>query len=564
MKNILALYGSHDSSATFIDNDGRLRIIELERHAKKRYAAFSKHFENRLFGISDEQRRSFLEYLSTKCDLEKIEHVAYQWITPEDQELFDEFFPNLKSCDTFNHHPAHAYCGHYQSGFKSSIIFSIDGGGVDDGETITTKAFMADDELISDLGVSEIDYGTSYQIIGKYISEINKRKNEKGFSDETSWAGKIMGLCAYGKVREEWIDIIQDYYLTEKKIKCTEGPDKDKWMCGSEFLFREGVLLKLFPEKKIADSDELDNEYQDILSGEESYDLAATSQFVFEKLLFKMMKPQLDKYPERDVVLVGGCALNVLYNQKLYEYMKEHWPKRKLYVPPNPNDCGLSLGFFLGCPTHLGGREEFFGKDFVYDGIELLDKEDLQSHVKERNAKKVTTKEIVDIIKRGEIIGLVYGDSEIGPRALGNRSIICDPSFENMKDILNKKVKFREWYRPFAPVCLFEDAETYFDNPVESNYMSFAPKVKKEYQEKLKSITHVDETSRLQTVSKGGHKVFTDILNELKDRNEIPVILNTSFNIKGFPILTTIEDALHVLDNTELDHVVVEGYIFSK
>ena len=133
-----------------------------------------------------------------------------------------------------------------------------------------------------------------------------------------------------------------------------------------------------------------------------------------------------------------------------------------------------------------------------------------------------------------------------------------------MKDILNSKVKFREWYRPFAPVCILEDSNTYFDDVFESDFMSYAPKVKEEYRDVLPSITHIDGTARLQTVSKDGHKLFYNILKELKERNEIPVILNTSFNIKGAPILTTIEDALYVLDNTEMDYVYVEGFIFKK
>ena len=131
-----------------------------------------------------------------------------------------------------------------------------------------------------------------------------------------------------------------------------------------------------------------------------------------------------------------------------------------------------------------------------------------------------------------------------------------------MKDTLNKKVKFREWYRPFAPVCLLEDANNYFLNAFESNYMSYAPSVKEEYRKKLPSITHEDGTARLQTVTKEQHFIFWSILNEMKNGGGIPVILNTSFNIKGLPILTTIEDALFVLDNTEMDYVVVEGYLF--
>ena len=133
-----------------------------------------------------------------------------------------------------------------------------------------------------------------------------------------------------------------------------------------------------------------------------------------------------------------------------------------------------------------------------------------------------------------------------------------------MKDILNAKVKFREWYRPFAPVCKVKDMNVYFDDAYESEYMSYAPIVKEEYREKLISITHEDNTSRLQTVQEDQHKLFYDILTEMENCNKIPVILNTSFNIKGRPILTTYKDAFHVLKETELDFLITEDYIVQK
>lgn len=180
------------------------------------------------------------------------------------------------------------------------------------------------------------------------------------------------------------------------------------------------------------------------------------------------------------------------------------------------------------------------------------------------DTEEVTTEKIFNLITNGKIGGVIQGYSEVGPRALGNRSIICDPSFKDMKDVLNAKVKFREWFRPFAPVCREEDMCDYFDNAFPSEYMSYAPVVKDEYKNKLPSITHNDGTARLQTVNSKQHKLFYDLLSFMKKNEKIPVILNTSFNIKGRPILTTIEDALYVLDNTELDFVVIEDLLVKK
>ena len=204
--------------------------------------------------------------------------------------------------------------------------------------------------------------------------------------------------------------------------------------------------------------------------------------------------------------------------------------------------------------------------DITYKGLPLLDNEELPSYIDRYNAKKVTKFDIAKLIKDGKIVGLVYGDSEVGPRALGNRSIVCDPNITDMKDILNSKVKFREWYRPFAPFCKKEDAHLYFESPNFKNleFMSYAPKVKDEYIKKLPSITHIDNTARLQTVTEKSHKHFYELLTEFGKMSETNVLLNTSFNIRGYPILSTIEDALYALQNTEMDYVIIEDYLFSK
>jgi len=147
---------------------------------------------------------------------------------------------------------------------------------------------------------------------------------------------------------------------------------------------------------------------------------------------------------------------------------------------------------------------------------------------------------------------LVYGDSEVGPRALGNRSIVCDPSIADMKDILNSKVKHRESYRPFAPFCKKEDAHKYFESRDFDNMecMSFAVKVKVDT---LPSITHVDGTARLQTVTKESHSHFYELLTEFGKISDTNVLLNTSFNTKGKPILSKISDAVKILDYVVID-----------
>ena len=251
--------------------------------------------------------------------------------------------------------------------------------------------------------------------------------------------------------------------------------------------------------------------------------------------------------------MTGGCALNVLVNEQL----KKH-TNRQIYVPPNPHDGSLSLGHMF-----LYKKPEK-NVNITYAGLPLTDKELFPEYIEKYNARKIDKKELAQLIKDGNIIGLVYGDSEVGPRALGNRSIVCDPNIREMKDILNTKVKFREWYRPFAPFCKKEDASKYFESRNFDNleYMSYAPKVKDEYVENLPSITHIDNTARLQTVTEESHPEFYELLTEFGKISETNVLLNTSFNIRGYPILSSIEDALYALNNTKMDYVVIEDYLF--
>ena len=519
MKNTLSIYGSHDASVTFIDKNNQLKVLEYERFVNQRYGAFTETMEHRTgLGTMAEQRELFLNHIYEQAN--NIELVIYNEIGDGDKKIIEEWWPKCKF-KKMEHHRSHAASGYFQSGFDKAIILSIDGGGNDYDGVTYTASYLANGNSIDLIKKYDINLGVAYGHIGCPISEIKPGPD----SDRHSlvYAGKVMGLCAYGEVRDEWVEPMEKYYR-HKHLSILGG--------------KIGLDLSL-----------------NSLSGQNSYDLAATSQFVFEKLAFELINPYLEKYEDHNLILVGGCALNVLFNQIIYEHLDGL--DRELYVPPNPNDCGLSLGqFLLEYPQQK--------TNLHYNGFELLDQDKLEDFVTDRNARKIEVPEIVKLLKSGKLIGLASGCSEVGPRALGNRSIICDPSFPNMKDILNSKVKFREWYRPFAPVARLENASEYFNNVFESKYMSFAPTVKKEYEEELNAITHIDKTSRLQTITREQHELFYDILLELENQNHVSVILNTSFNILGNPILTKIKDALYVLDNTELDYVIVDGYLFGE
>jgi carbamoyltransferase len=485
---------------------------------------FSKKFDDWPICVKEKVREDFLLHIKSEIK-EQPTTIIFGSLIDKDLELLRKIFPTCENYEQFDaHHLSHAYGSYFQSPFKDALVFTVDGGGSDLGAYTTTKVYAANGNNILEILKPNLDFGNTYSYIGIPISEISPGKDNNDLGVFLSYAGKIMGLCAYGNINDKWIPAFESFYL-----------HRDIKRLGREI----NLDLSL-----------------NTISGQLGYDLAATSQHVFENLLMEFML-NIFYQNKKNIVMTGGCALNVLFNQKLKKILNAEG--YDLYVPPNPNDCGQSLGQYLyKTKEHI--------EPLVYSGFDILDRDKFDLFLS--NGKYFTEEsspeKIVSLISEGKIGGIIQGYSEVGPRALGNRSIICDPSFKDMKDILNAKVKFREWFRPFAPVCREEDMHKYFDDAFASHYMSYAPLVKKEYRDKLPSITHYDGTSRLQTVNSKQHKLFYDILSCMQNTKKIPVILNTSFNIKGRPILTKIEDAFYVLDNTELDFLVVENLLVFK
>jgi len=521
-EEVIAVYGSHDASITFIDKNKNIRVYEYERFVKKRYAMFSSQFDYRSdLGSNDDERKKFVNHIigNSYNPPENIKLILYLELSDQDLRFFSNFFPNAEF-EKMNHHYSHAASGFFTSPFKEALIFSVDGGGYDGSQVYTTRSYHGLNETITNISCPNYDFGNPYSAIGWLISEL--KSNDKTMHSLSN-SGKVMGLCAYGKIREEWISSMTKFYETQNI---------------NDLCANLGVNCEI-----------------NVLSGNMSYDLAATSQFVFETKMNELILPLVEKY-KTNIVLVGGCALNVLYNQKLFEYLRNI--NLDLYIPSNPNDCGQSYGMFLTKFPFLGKKE------ICYNGIEILDENNLDHYLNIYPNEKMTIDKIIEFLKSGKILGIINDNSEVGPRALGNRSIVCDPSFPKMKDILNSKVKFREWFRPFAPVCREKDMEKFFETVKESKYMSYAPKIKNEYKDLVRSIVHEDDTTRLQTTTKDIHQLFNDILDRLNELNFVPIILNTSFNIKGLPILTSYQDAFKVLDTTELDYLIIKDYIFRK
>ena len=520
MKNLVSIFAGHDANVSFYNaKTDEYYTIEVERLVKKRY--FRLHEDN-----NPEYQKEILtlcreiaeEDWGIENDYEAVLVSTDGYIQPP--STLKEVFNTENVRTIARHHETHAASAFYMSPFEEALVVSYDGGG-DDGHF---NVYTANKKGIKLLEKVPSDFGGGYLLCGSMIREVAEKSRH-----QLALSGKMMGLCAYGNVIEEYVPAFAMFFFNRDYKQLAE---------------KTGLPLK-----------NLDNPWDNplenwVFEGQEGYDIAATAQRAFEVAFFSV----LDRY-DNDVplVLTGGCALNVLVNEQL----KKH-TNRQIYVPPNPHDGSLSLGHMF-----LYKKPEK-SVNITYAGLPLTDKELFPEYIDKYNARKIDKKELAQLIKDGNIIGLVYGDSEVGPRALGNRSIVCDPNIREMKDILNAKVKFREWYRPFAPFCKKEDAPKYFESRNFDNleYMSYAPKVKDEYVEKLPSITHIDNTARLQTVTEESHVEFYELLTEFGKISETNVLLNTSFNIRGYPILSSIEDALYALNNTQMDYVVIEDYLF--
>jgi carbamoyltransferase len=231
----------------------------------------------------------------------------------------------------------------------------------------------------------------------------------------------------------------------------------------------------------------------------------------------------------------GGGSMNIINNTS-YD----------VFVSPNSDDRGIALGCLLW------GIKPTEAVDSTYLGSDPYD--ELPEH------EPYSISEVLDSLIDGKILGLIQGRAEHSARSLGNRSIICLPK-KGMKEILNEKVKNRESFRPFAPMCTLEDAPTYFEFGKHSRWMTHNAKVKEGFEEELGAIIHIDGTARLQTVTKNQNEYMYNLLVGLKERGLPPVLLNTSFNVQGKPILNTYKDALWMRDNTGLDEVITDKFI---
>ena len=443
------------------------------------------------------------------------------------------------------HHLSHAAHTFYTSSFEESAILTVDGVG----EWSTTSLGYAKNSSITlthdirwphSLGLfySAFTYFLGFQV------------NEGEY--------KLMGLASYGKpkyydlIMNNLIDVKDDgsIHLNMKYFAFTY----DKVMTNQNF----SKLFGIGPRKK-------DEKAQQI-----HYDIGASAQKVLENVLLKMANHVYEKFKIKNLCLGGGVALNGVAN---YRILKET-QFDNVHIPPSPGDAGSAVGcaqylyhiyhknprIIEKNPAKVISENVYVGTSYSNEEIrEFLDSENIQYQQLQHDELLQTT---AKLISDGNIVGWYQGKMEWGPRALGSRSILADPRKAEMKDILNEKIKHRESFRPFAPSILEEYVSEYFEIDRPSPYMLFVAPVKKP--ELIPAVTHVDGTGRLQTVNRYANPLYYDLINEFYKITGVPVIINTSMNVMGEPIVNTPDQAYQMIVKTDMDYIVMGNCLVKK
>lgn len=548
MTNI-SFYGSHNAAYVVEENGKIVLVLEVERFLNSKNSGMAQYLVPKVPDLLF-LAQYIPQYIMSTLGIKEFDNCYYlnTDVILDKSHSLEKYIP-AKEYKGGNHHRSHAAGTFYQSPYEEALIFSFDGGG-DDGKfniyygtrENSVKLLEGINNPILDNPHIKYDLGFPYMIFGQYLDDIKLEPLNIG---NLVYPGKIMGLASYGNVNQEWLPYFVEFYKNNP-----DGSRYGEWDDTGYYDYE-------FKLKKLGKKINLKFDVNDRFLGQVAYDIAATSQRAFEDCFLEIAEPYFDLFPDTPICITGGCGLNIILNTRLVEEFN-----KEVFVGPNPNDCGIALGLML---DNLKPQEPI---DITYSGTELLDINLLSNYIQNQpfnfTSHILDTNTLIEDLVEGKIVGVARGKAEHGPRALGNRSIICNPIYPEMKDILNAKVKHREWYRPFAPVVRLEDVNKYFEWNKESRWMSFCPKVREEWKNKLGAITHVDGTARVQTVTKEQNEWLYNLLTEFENRTGVGVLLNTSFNVDGKPILSTIEDAFKILRETEMDGLIIENVYIKK
>ena len=551
--NVMGINPGHNGSVAIVSNGELVYYIEEERLSRLKYDG------NPFRGMLDAMNRYKIDEVvigGTTLNLPTL-----PW-TGEDpySALIRKFDPEIKISNLGDeHHFGHSACAFYNSGFDSCVSVVVDGAGsyrkervkeidVEGFETesiwtweypaiynLIKKNYGADHCIKISNDIVEFDNGVSivksYEAVSEYLGF--------GFID----AGKTMGLSSYGKADEN----IPELFIGGRGNKNLFIPH-----------YPSGAIIDKERYPQFKRNTKPKGWHSDpILLLDIEKNLAWKIQEDTQKMVGDLIQEAIDKTKQTNVTLSGGYALNCVSNY----YLKKRFPNINLYIEAISHDGGTSIGLAkVGYYRYISKEEVvkykqktlYCGPSYPNQFIEFH----IQQYSPDISTKIVTYEDVAKLISEKNIVAMYQGQSEAGPRSLGNRSILYDPRDLNGKDFVNE-VKGREWFRPFAGSILAEDANDWFDmgGLGESPFMMYAVNVLPNKVSQIPTITHVDNTCRIQTVTIDQNRNFYNLITEFKKITGVPILFNTSFNLAGEPLVETIIDGLTVLFKSKINYL---------
>lgn len=474
-----------------------------------------------------------------KINISKIDYVAstgetHKYIKNKIRSCLLHAYGYCPEIKIFNHGLSHVAGAYFSSGFDKSLVISIDGMGDKISTLICEGKNQKINEIYRSTGGQQLEsLGIFYACFTEYLGF---KQGEGEF--------KVMGMAAYGK----------KIYKMDKFLKINQNPFKIemnpnlivKWPINSIFQPKVNYeYLNKFFKPRYSEKDKFLQMH---------FDLAKSVQKKYEEILIDIVKKF--KGDHKNLCIAGGCALNCLANNKLEKMF------RNFYVFPASSDRGLSIGAAYLANNFLRKKNfqiknMFLGNNYKQNNIEKFLK---LSNVKFKRCDSIN--EAANDIIEGKIVGWFRGKSEFGPRALGARSILAKADFNGMKKKINQIIKFREKFRPFAPAILYKFAKK-FNVKKEYPYMTIANFPEDSLKKKMKEAVHLDGSARIQTVKNKTHPLY-GLLSKIEEKGNNPIVINTSFNLSGEPIVESPRDAIRTFFSCGIDTLYIENFKIFK
>ena len=571
-KNIVILglnYGGHDTSACLMKNGNLIAACEEERYTKQKHTRdFPINAINDCLKKADLTINDVTEIcLSYDPKLLKIENFG-QIISPERKNFKINELKKLKELrkqdfelealvrsklnfsgkiTSHLHHLCHVASCYYPSGFDEALVISHDGIGEVDCSLMATASngeisiFHQGNQWPNSLGLL---YAAVTDYLGwKYNSDEGIVMGLAPYGDDTK--STLLNQKSYREIFEEIIYPKNDFEYEIDTSWIAFHDVRSKWVSDK---FIETFGPRRTPNGTVEDYHK---------------DVACALQNRLEEIIINQLKKCKEKFNIKKLCFAGGIALNCSLNGKILQSKLFD----EIYVPPASGDNGTAIGACYLSTKNLMNDFSLNRLDNYYMGSEFSDNEIEESlrkknvnYTKPENLEKFVAKKL----NEQKIIGWFQGGAEFGPRALGNRSILTAPFPKEMKDIINSRVKFREEFRPFAPAILSEMTSEYFEINQSSPHMLIAVNVKPNKINEIPAVVHVDNSARVQTVDNSNNPKFRKLLESFYAETQCPVLLNTSFNVKGQPIVNSPDDAIDCFLSTNIDLLAIGSFILEK